>query len=252
MRISLSNATATARQARLRACAGVIPGVAGCGKLVLHTDAPPAAVHALRSVQCVLAFVCQSHSARGDVPYGRDGPAAVGSLVRAAAPALDAAVRLWATHRRAAVRKSGSRGDAAAPATLLALGRGDPCQAPLRVRGSGMRDGCGHAYRSPDLGAAVGGALLERFRAWRVGLQEFDIEVAPCARSRSALLALRRPGAASVVQARGLTNSHRAACCRPGGGDRRGTARRGGPDPRPERQLQQRRRPAQRAASTAG
>ncbi|CAM9412217.1 unnamed protein product, partial [Phaeothamnion confervicola] len=130
-------------------------GVAGCGKLLLVTNAAPAELKRLRSVQALYAFLCESDCIRFE---NRTSAAADLTLLAGlvgTAPAWKAAIRTWQQF----FPEKGEKGD-------------------IGFRSSCVRDGDMHGFRSPDVNRADGAAVLERHAGmWRVNCLHFDVEV---------------------------------------------------------------------------
>eukprot|EP00039_Didymoeca_costata_P001925 m.56292 g.56292 ORF g.56292 m.56292 type:complete len:505 (+) comp11029_c0_seq2:202-1716(+) len=147
-------------------------GQAGCGKLLLRTNANPARVQSLSCVQCVLAFV---HATDPGVPVEHlldiQQSVALDAILRVtediSIPLLNKSLALWERHMEIV----GSDEVKEALKT-----HGSVLQnSHVSMRASCVRDGK-HSFKSVDASPVLAGVLLKKF-PWRVQMIRANLEI---------------------------------------------------------------------------
>lgn len=145
-------------------------GNAGCGKLILCTDAPLALILSMPFFTAVLAYVGEDHA----LPFEREAGLAHLYQVVEKAPNWDASMGLWARAQDAAAAAAGRP-----PPSWTARVQPDaPEPFGCKFRASVLRDGV-HQYKMYDMSPVVGEAASHVLgdEHLKVAMRGFDLEV---------------------------------------------------------------------------
>lgn len=145
-------------------------GNAGCGKLILETDAPLALILSIPFFTAVLAYLGEDHA----LPFEREAGLKHLYKVVHDASYWDASMGLWARAQDAAASAAGRT----PPSWTERIKPDAPAPFACKFRASVLRDGV-HQYKMYDMMPVVGDAASQRLgeKHLTVDLENYDLEV---------------------------------------------------------------------------